>query len=188
MKKVPVYILSGGKSSRFGTDKARADYNGSPLLKHVADSYAPVADSITVVADREGKYNDLGLRTIEDIHKGLGPLGGLHAAANDLGEGWFMLASCDFAGIRREWLELIISKAVDSIKAVAFRAEIWEPMPALYHTFVRDITEDVIKKKGAIWHVFERVETASLSHPDNWGNAVNINTQKDFSKFANKRK
>ncbi len=186
MKKNPVYILAGGKSSRFGADKARADYNGTPLLKYVADSYVPVAKSITVVADRSGKYDDMGFRTIEDIHKGLGPLSGLHAATNDLDDGWLMLASCDLAGVRAEWLELIISKAVDNVKAVAFRADIWEPMPALYHTSVRGITEEVIKKQGAIWHVFERVETISLSHPDDWGKAININTPEDFSRFVKK--
>ena len=52
---VPAYILSGGRSSRFGSDKARALAAGKPLILHAADTVAPVAASITVVADRPDK-------------------------------------------------------------------------------------------------------------------------------------
>ena len=38
MDRVPGYILAGGRSRRFGTDKARAEVGGTPLLRHAAAS------------------------------------------------------------------------------------------------------------------------------------------------------
>ena len=66
MEKVPVYILAGGKSSRFGQDKARVQLHGQPLLLHTARMVQAFASSITVVANAVDKYADLGLRTIAD--------------------------------------------------------------------------------------------------------------------------
>ena len=80
MTRLPIYILAGGRSSRFGSDKARAVLDGEPLIKRVARMAMPIAESTTIVADRTGKYDDLGLRSIADDPPHLGPLGGLAAA------------------------------------------------------------------------------------------------------------
>ena len=84
----------------------------------------------------------------------------------DCAENWFMLVSCDLAGIKEEWLiELVTAKKKD-IQAVAFRGEIWEPVPGMFHTSIETIVDDFIfRKKGAIWHVLEKVKTVSLPHP-----------------------
>ena len=54
MEKVPVYILAGGRSSRFGHDKAMARLAGVPLLSRVGTLAAPFASRITVVAEHAG--------------------------------------------------------------------------------------------------------------------------------------
>lgn len=188
MKKIPIYILSGGKSARFGTDKARAEFNNKTLLNYIADSLKPAAKSITVVADQKGKYDDLDFRTIEDIHKGLGPLSGLHTALEDLDDNWLMLTSCDLVGIKIEWIHFLFSHIQNNIKAVAFRGNIWEPMPALYHSKTKEFVEEIITKKGTLWHLFEKVETVSLPYPVDWTRAVNINTVNDLKKFNDAQK
>lgn len=136
MTRVPVYILAGGKSSRFGSDKARAMWRGQPLVKHVASLVSGHASSVTVVADVIDKYADLGLRTIADHTPGQGPLGGLATAADDLGESrWLLLCSCDALVIEPTWLDTLIhvTQSDDpTIEAAAFRAEFWQPMPGLY--------------------------------------------------------
>ncbi len=73
---IRVYILSGGYSSRFGSDKARVRIGGRELIRSVADELRSIGP-ITVVADSFGKYGDLGLNTVGDIWPHLGPMGGL---------------------------------------------------------------------------------------------------------------
>ena len=60
-RRVPVYILAGGRSRRFGRDKARATTGGAALVVRLAELLTPVAQSITVIAGRPGAYDDLGL-------------------------------------------------------------------------------------------------------------------------------
>lgn len=69
-------VLAGGRSSRFGSDKALAPWQGRPLIEHCWDALGAVADE-RILCGRA--YLDLPW--IEDRPAaGLGPLGGLCAA------------------------------------------------------------------------------------------------------------
>ncbi|HEY9840887.1 MAG TPA: NTP transferase domain-containing protein, partial [Candidatus Obscuribacterales bacterium] len=67
-KALPVYLLAGGRNSRFGSDKARALLGGSPLILQVARLLHPYAADLKVVATTAGAYADLGLETLADIY------------------------------------------------------------------------------------------------------------------------
>ena len=86
-------VLAGGRSRRFGSDKALAEYRGRPLIAHVLDALAAQCDAVVVV----GK--DWGPDWIADRPApDMGPLGGLNAAlhaAAARGFGVVMTAPCD---------------------------------------------------------------------------------------------
>ena len=87
-------IIAGGRSRRFGSDKALALLHGKPLIAHVAERLSPQVDAI-VVAGRD--YPNL--TTVPDFpHAGLGPLGGLCGAlryARQHGFDIVLTAPCD---------------------------------------------------------------------------------------------
>jgi molybdopterin-guanine dinucleotide biosynthesis protein A len=69
-------VLAGGRSSRFGSDKALAEWNGRPLLAHAAEALAAQCETV-IVCGREWP----GLVSLPDRPEpDLGPLGGLNAA------------------------------------------------------------------------------------------------------------
>lgn len=69
-------VLAGGRSSRFGSDKAVALYRGRSLLDHAIAALDPLVADV-VLAGRAHPY----LRTVADRPgPGLGPLGGLNGA------------------------------------------------------------------------------------------------------------
>lgn len=76
-------VLAGGKSSRFGSDKALALLDGRPLIEHALMNLRRHADAVAVA----GRHLD-GVTSIADLPSpDLGPLGGLcgalaHAAAH----------------------------------------------------------------------------------------------------------
>jgi molybdopterin-guanine dinucleotide biosynthesis protein A len=83
-------VLAGGRSSRFGSDKALAMWAGQTLLEHALASLAPHVDTI-VICGREGGLAD---RPAPDM----GPLGGLNAALHHaLSEGYdaVLTTGCD---------------------------------------------------------------------------------------------
>jgi molybdopterin-guanine dinucleotide biosynthesis protein A len=187
MEKVPAYILAGGKSHRFGRDKARVEIDGRPLLVHVAGSLRPAAAKITVVADRPGKYRDLGFETIADRRPGLGPLGGLQAALNHCPGGWLLCASCDRIGIRPEWLRALLAGRSEGAKAVLFHGQIWQPLPALYHTSLAPRVDAAIESgRLTPWTLLERTDTVALEPPTDWGTSLDINDPGELEKLASK--
>ena len=180
---LPLYIVAGGRSVRFGSDKARAELQGVPLLIHTARALAPSASSVTVVADRADKYADLGLRTIADRAPGLGPLGGLQAALEDLpaGDDWLLLGSCDLLGLRPRWVEALREAAADPHGVVAFHDQRWEPMPALYHRRVLPAVEAAITAgELTLWRLIEGCDPVALPLPAGWEAVVQVNTRDDL--------
>lgn len=69
-------VLAGGRSSRFGSDKAEALWRGKPLIQHAIDALQPMVDDL-VLCGRA--YDDVGA-IADRPGAGLGPLGGLNAA------------------------------------------------------------------------------------------------------------
>jgi len=71
-------ILAGGRSRRFGTDKAAAEWRGQSLLSHAAQTLAPHCDLVVVSG---GRREGTGYATIADWPRNdLGPLGGISGA------------------------------------------------------------------------------------------------------------
>jgi len=91
-------ILAGGQSSRFGSDKAMAPWNGRPLIEYAADALRPHVEAM-VVCGREHP----GLAAVPDRPRpGMGPLGGMAAALHQAAVGGFdavLTIGCDTPSI-----------------------------------------------------------------------------------------
>jgi len=69
-------VLAGGRSSRFGSDKAQAMLEGARLLDHAVAAVAPFCARVVVCGRDDPRHATLADRPAP----GLGPLGGLNAA------------------------------------------------------------------------------------------------------------
>jgi molybdopterin-guanine dinucleotide biosynthesis protein A len=179
MEQIPVYILAGGKSSRFGSDKARALFRGQPLISSLAAFMKPAAARITVVASKPGEYRDLGLRTIGDITPGNGPLGGLLSALQDnAASPWLLLLSCDLLGLRMHWIERLLASRREGVMAVHFHGRYPEPFPALYHQSLRLVAEAHLdRNQRAMQNLLTapEVSACSIRQPRYWRTLRNVN-------------
>lgn len=76
-------VLAGGRSSRFGSDKALARYRGIALIDHVLKALAIECDAVAVAGRRHA-----GVEAIEDWPApGMGPLGAIAGALRRAVEG-----------------------------------------------------------------------------------------------------
>lgn len=87
-------ILAGGRSRRFGSDKALATWRGSTLIERVLAALRPHVDAVVICGRDWPEEFSLADRPAPD----LGPLGGLNAAlahglANDFDR--VLSAPCD---------------------------------------------------------------------------------------------
>lgn len=180
----PAYILSGGRSRRFGSDKARAELGGAPLLRRLANMLTPHVDRITVVADTPDKYRDLGLATITDRVPDLGPLGGLDAALRDLrdGEDWLLLTSCDLVAIRPAWIDELRAHASAGASCVAYRGHRWEPLLAMYHRSIAGLVDEHIQsRRRAMRDLLDAALAHALPLPADWPRITQVNTPADLT-------
>ena len=173
MDRVPVYILAGGQSSRFGSDKARAVFEGEALIVRVQRMLEAHTSDITVVADRADKYADLHLRTIADHNPGLGPLAGLQAALNDLPDDhrWLLLCPCDAVVIEPGWIRQLLGARDEKTDAVAFldRQNRWQPMPALYaSSALPRVDQGLSAGRLSMQHLLGGLNTIPLPLPPDW--------------------
>ena len=186
------YILAGGRSTRFGSDKARVEVDGIPLLKRVADVVAGVTDEVTVVASVADQYADLGLTTIPDRHADGGPLAGLEAAldhASARGGGWIFLTSCDVVGLRGEWVQRLSEHCAAPAEFVAFRGQFWEPLLACYHVSLQPrVCEHLARGDLALWKLLEASQGVALPLPPDWPDQVQANTPAELASAVEQRK
>ena len=69
-------VLAGGKSSRFGRDKARLSFCGQPLLRRVAERLGRVTGEV-LVSGRDPADCGLGVPWLPDALPGFGPASGV---------------------------------------------------------------------------------------------------------------
>lgn len=68
-------LLAGGKSERFGSDKAMAVYQGQYLIDHAIGLLEPQCDALLICGRSYGDY-----AFVKDDPEDQGPLGGINAA------------------------------------------------------------------------------------------------------------
>lgn len=100
-------VLAGGRSSRFGSDKAQASWHGRSLAGHAAALIGRHVDRVVVVGGSGGEIADLP-------EPGLGPLGGIAGAldfAASQGFGAVLTIGCDMPRAPAELIAALLRRA-----------------------------------------------------------------------------
>lgn len=181
---LPVYLLAGGRASRFGSDKARALYQGQTLLQHAATAAAPWASTLSVIAQRADQYADLGFTTYADAQPELGPMGGLATALAHAPAGYILVGSCDVLGLTPALIAPLI-EAPRTAPALAFYAQRWHPLWALYHTdLLPEVTLRLQQGQRALWRLLADVAAQAIPGETFANSVAAINTPQDLSRFG----
>ena len=139
------YVLAGGASSRFGTDKAFAEFQGQTMLARTAKLLSAAVSTVKIVSPTP-KLAGATYATIPDRWPGEGPLGGILTALLDVqGESgtnsWCLIVSCDMPFLTVAWLRFLAERALQSgAEAVVPKsAQGWEPLCACWRVSAAEI-------------------------------------------------
>ena len=126
-------ILAGGKSSRFGSNKAFADVNGRQLIERVIAIMGSVFDELIIITNDPGEYSSLGLSMHEDLIKGLGPLGGIYTGLEKMPDRFGFFVACDMPFLNEDLIRYITEMNSNEYDAVVPKID-WkmEPLHSLY--------------------------------------------------------
>ena len=189
---VAAYVLAGGASSRFGSDKALAKIGERTVLARVCQLIEGAAGEVRVVSSA-GRYPDLQGKLVSDRWPGEGPLGGiitgLLATRESGGPPWNLVVSCDMPFLTREWFGYMIGRALESEAEVVVpqSAHGLEPLCACWRTsglgeLQQALNEGVRKVTEAMKRLrMEVLDEAHWKRFDNAGRLFwNMNTHQDY--------
>ncbi len=133
-------ITAGGRSSRFGADKALALLHGRTLLSHVAGSLQDCPARLLIAP--AGKYVLDGWKVIPDTRPGEGPLAGLEAALRHTTTGWLAFTGVDLPALTPDfWATLARARTPDALAVLPLdRERRPQPLAGLYR---RELLERV---------------------------------------------
>ena len=74
-------VLAGGKSQRFGEDKCQVKLGNKLLIDYILSEIIDEFKEVLLISNNKIKYNNSNkISLVEDIKRGLGPLGGILTA------------------------------------------------------------------------------------------------------------
>jgi molybdopterin-guanine dinucleotide biosynthesis protein A len=180
-------VLSGGKSSRMGTDKGLTTFNGKPLITYPLTILEQLCDPVFISANENiGEYQKFGYPVIEDKIKGIGPMGGISACLEQSTTRLNIVLSCDVPFLNRELMEHLISRIDNFQAAVPVHDGFVEPLSAVYATNVLWYLNDCIAKDNyKLMDFLSGINCLKVDVGEKdsfWGEDIftNINTQTDL--------
>ncbi len=132
---IPVVVLAGGQSRRFGSNKAFAKINNKPMLDHILDVVRDSGSEAILSISDPVEFADYDYPKIFDPDPELrSPLNGLLASMRVL-PGYFLALTVDSPGIVPEVLERFMQDAVGETgrPVVAGDDRRIYPFPGVYH-------------------------------------------------------
>lgn len=125
-------ILAGGRSRRYGTNKALVTLDGIPLIERVCRILKLVADPVIVNTNDPELFQFLGLPTVRDRIPGLGPLSGIHAGLSVLPGEAALFVACDMPYLNAGLIRFMAASRGNADAVIPRVSGLPEPLHAIY--------------------------------------------------------
>lgn len=141
-------ILSGGKSSRMGTNKALLKINELPNIARVKNELEHLVEEIILVSNDVETYRFLELNTVCDDYPGQGPLAGIHAGLKHSSYDLNLVVACDMpfvsAKLGQMLLALTVTEEYDAVIPIINGKQ--QPLFAVYRKGIFPKIEKCIRE------------------------------------------
>ncbi|MFH7320488.1 NTP transferase domain-containing protein [Desulfurivibrio sp. D14AmB] len=187
-------ILAGGRSSRFGSNKALALYRGRPLIEHVARVLSGLFDRRLLVTNSPEEYAFLGWPMTGDLTPGAGPLAGIEAACAAIETPWAFITACDMPRLDPEPIRRLCAQADDGDVVLPAPNGQREPLHALYHRrILPEISAALARGERRISDLLARLRVRELNAAELGLDSpahrpfININFTQELEALQNQR-
>lgn len=169
-------VLAGGRSSRFGSDKALAELDGRTLLARAVDALSGWCEHVIVV----GRQNAPAPTLPDWPRPGMGPLGGIAAAlhyARDQGYEAVLTCGVDSVMLPKDLPDLLTP-------APSYLAS--QPIIGLWPATLAEAIEAELEGDGK-HSMYRFVEAIGARAVDGAEKPANINTREDLAALEKRR-
>ncbi len=178
-------ILAGGKSSRFGSNKALTRFEGDRLIERLCRAVGSVTGRMMLITNTPADYAFLKLASRKDLVPRCGPIGGIYTALRSVQTPLCLCVACDMPFIRPEFLEYMIERSPGYDAVVPVNDGRVEPLCAVYReTCVPAIEDRIQARRYKIAGFFDEVRVLQLPPEEGGfrdaGMFFNINDRADY--------
>lgn len=186
-------ILTGGKSSRMGTDKAflpMPSASGETFISHTLSlvRHFPIV-ALSVAAEDE-KYLPFGVMQIPDRWPEIGPMGGIASCLSALDAEAILVLACDtpllssalIRHLETAWAENPDAQCILPVDADGRM----QPLCAIYsRKALPHFLQSIAEERYALRHVIDRLDTLPLTLDKTLADqaAANINTPEEYKRL-----
>ncbi|OCW93422.1 hypothetical protein A9168_11240 [Macellibacteroides sp. HH-ZS] len=177
-------VLAGGKSSRFGSNKALSRYGKSYFLQHIVRKIQPYTKEV-VVAGFYPEYQMLGVPVWKDVIPDSGPLGGILTALTYCSTPWILVLTCDMPLISNE----IIMQMMAAGRGEAIIGWRHESTPGVFplllsKSLLPHIEAAIEEKRFRVKQLFDWGNACLIPIPDELQHLfANINNQEEYNRI-----
>jgi molybdopterin-guanine dinucleotide biosynthesis protein A len=125
-------ILTGGKSTRMGTDKALIEIDRETLLSKAINLCQNFCDEILISSN--SKDHDInGIKRIQDEIENCGPMGGIYSSLKHATNEWSFILSVDAINVTSDFVEFLSKHKTNFDAVVPVHSKMKEPLIAMYN-------------------------------------------------------
>lgn len=178
-------VLAGGKSARFGSNKALSKFNGKTFLQHTVERLQPFTKEV-VIAGSYPEYENADIPVLADIVEGIGPLGGIYTALEYSRTPRILVMTCDMPLISGEVITYMLEAAGDETVTGWEQSEHGGMFPLLVSKeAVSRVKEAIGKGQFSVKQLFDSEDTKLIAIPEAWRHCfVNINNQEEYDRLT----
>jgi molybdopterin-guanine dinucleotide biosynthesis protein A len=184
-------VLAGGKSSRFGSNKALALHQGTALIETITRRLAGLFPETLLITNTPEAYAFLGWPMAGDQYRDCGPLAGIHAALKTISQPRAFVCGCDMPLVNPELIRFLCELPGDHEVVLPWLPEGPEPLYAVYSKKILPrIEEHLARNQCKIGMVYKKLRLRKVTAEEilqvlpDLSTFQNINEQQDLARLA----
>ena len=163
-------VLAGGRSRRFGTDKALVAWQGEPLITQAVAICASLFPETVVAVKRPRRFRFLaapGVRVVADRHGDHHVLGGIESGLSHVRTSYGFVCACDMPFVQPAVVGTLRRAAEGYDVALPIWGGYPQPLCALYSVGCRGAIRDFLKARDpCLCGLFQRLRTRFLGEEE----------------------
>lgn len=182
-KKVSAIVLSGGKSSRMGTDKCDLIYNNESLINLQIDKLNEIGIEDIIAAGYRGKNCKTKI-VRDDIMKG--PLSGIYVGLNNIKNDRALVISVDVPLVKKGTIKKVIEYSFEKDLDIAMVMHHGnrEPLIGVYKKVLTKKIEAILRSESySVMKLADMCKYEFVDVEDDDEDFLNVNYKDDYDKL-----
>ena len=180
-------ILSGGKSTRMGENKAFIEIEGIPIIQRIHTLFEKLFKEIIIVTDQKERFSNISAKIYSDLIPNKGVLGGIYTGLFFSSFQYTFCVACDMPFLKESVIKFLLDKIENYEVVVPKTKDGFQPLHAIYSKNCLEPIKKIIEQnKFKILDLYPMVRAKIImekefSYLDPMNKSfININTPEDL--------